>query len=274
MDSLALLKPVLTALLLPPAPLILLLLLGARMMLVAPDKGQVLSRRHIGFLLALLSCVGLWLTSTQGFSRTLMVHALRPPAPLDRGDLDRLAAEVKRQPGAVAVLVLGGGRDPLAPEYGISNLSPTSMERLRYGVWLSRQTGAALGFSGGVGWSERDEGQPEARIAERIAQQDFARPLRWTELQSRDTRENALHSVRMLHDAGVRRIVLVTHSWHMPRALNAFREAAGGSLLVEAAPLGYFVHRTPALLDWLPTGEGMLQNRWALRELAALLVRA
>ena len=275
MESLALLKPVLTALLLPPAPLILLMLASARLMPLPPVKGELVSRRAMGMLLALLACIGLWLSSTQGFSRTLMVHGLQPPPPLERRDLDRLAEEVKRQPRSTAILVLGGGRDPLAPEYGLADLQPLSMERLRYGMWLSRQTGAPLGFSGGVGWGQTSEGQPEARIAERIAQQDFGRPLRWVETQSRDTQENAANSMRMLRDAGVRRVMLVTHAWHMPRALQAFREAAAGSgISVEPAAMGYFVMRSNFVLDWLPSTEGLQQNRWALRELLALLVRA
>lgn len=273
MDSLASLKPVIAALLLPPVPLILLMLTGTRLVALGAGKGGMVSHKQAGYALALLACLALWLFSTQGFSRTLMVHGLKPPMPMNQADFQRLEAEVRRQPKSVAILVLGGGREAMAPEYGSSDLQATSLERLRYGAWLARRTGAPLAFSGGVGWGQRDEGLSEARIAERVAQQDFGRPLRWVEGTSRDTQENATNSVRMLREAGVRHIVLVTHAWHMPRALRAFRDAAGGALLVEPAGMGYFVMRDNWLLDWLPSTEGLQQNRWALRELLALLVQ-
>lgn len=272
MSSLSSLKPVLTALLLPPVPLIVLILASTRLMLAASGKAGLLSRRTIGFGLTLLCCVGLWLSMTQGFSRTLMTYALAPPAPLEPEDLRRLRLAGARQPGSIAIVVLGGGRNPLAPEYGRSELGPHSMERLRYGVWLSRRTGLPLAFSGGVGWSQRDDGLPEARIAERVAAEEFDRPLRWVEGASRDTRENALYTMEMLRLTGVQRVVLVTHAWHMPRALHLFRDAAGSDLLVEPAPMGYFPERHNFLLEWLPTPEGMQHNRWILRELLGLMV--
>ena len=79
-------------------------------------------------------------------------------------------------------------------------------------------------------------GSTEAAIADRIAREEFGLPLRWREDRSRDTRENAAASVRLLRAAGVRRIVLVTHAWHMPRALRAFQEA-DPDLPVSPAPV-------------------------------------
>jgi uncharacterized SAM-binding protein YcdF (DUF218 family) len=52
---------------------------------------------------------------------------------------------------------------------------------------------------------------------------DFGLTATWEENRSRDTWENAEFSAQILHDAGIRRIYLVTHSWHMRRSLLAFR---------------------------------------------------
>ena len=60
-----------------------------------------------------------------------------------------------------AIVVLGAGRRLLAPEYGVAELSSMGTERLRYGVWLSRQTGLPLAFSGGVALGS-DPGPAEA----------------------------------------------------------------------------------------------------------------
>ena len=104
-------------------------------------------------------------------------------------------------------------------------LNPASLERLRYGIWLGRQTGAPLMFSGGLGHAS-DLGAAEAEVAAETAIRDFGRPLRWTESRSRDTRENAQYAVATLREHKVERLVIVTHGWHMTRALRAFREAS------------------------------------------------
>jgi len=253
-------KPVLTALLLPPVPLLLLVLIGARL---------ILPRRGLGWLLVLASVALLWLGSCTGSARLLSQVALRPPAALSA---DRLKA-LKAPSQPTAIVVLGGGLEPFAPEYGVASLEYHSLERLRYGVWLSRETGLPLAFSGGVGWAQPDA-MPEARVAAQIAANEFGRPLKWVEDQSRDTHENAARSVALLRAAGIRRIVLVTHGWHMPRALRAFEAAAGADLRIEAAPMGLArATETPAL-TWMPTTRGMADVRNVLRELLARIAGA
>src|SRR6185295_10238495 len=128
------------------------------------------------------------------------------------------------------------------------------------------ETGLPVLFSGGAGWSQRQSAS-EAEVAARIAAQDFNRPLKWTEDQSRDTRENAARTIPLLKRAGVTHIMLVTHGWHMPRAKRAFDElAAPNGITVEAAPMGLGSRAEAQMLDWLPTTLGMTRSRGALRE--------
>jgi uncharacterized SAM-binding protein YcdF (DUF218 family) len=47
--------------------------------------------------------------------------------------------------------------------------------------------------------------------------------VRWQEDASRDTWENARDSAAILQAAGIRSVFVVTHAWHMRRALVAFR---------------------------------------------------
>jgi len=258
-------KPVLGALLLPPVPLIVLMLLGTRL---------VLPRRALGWLLVLLSAALLWLTACSGTARVLAQTLLHPPAALALERVAELKAALQaRQP--VAIVVLGGGSKPLAPEYGISSLTEFSMERLRYGIWLGRETGAPVAFSGGIGWGQSDRSAaPEAQVAARIAAQDFGRPLRWTEERSRDTRENAAYSVPLLKQHGITRALIVTHQAHMTRALRAFEEAAHGSIVFEAAPVDII---DPPLREpgaWLPSTRGLVTVRYVLYELAGKLMGA
>ena len=122
--------------------------------------------------------------------------------------------------------------EALAPEYGVSNLTAGSLERLRFGIWLGRETRLPVGFTGGVGWAQTDA-KPEAQIASQIAATEFGRPLKWIEENSRDTRENAVRTVALLKPQGIRHIVLVTHGYHMPRALRDFEAAAGPDIRIE-----------------------------------------
>ena len=248
-------KPVLTSLILPPVPLFALLLVA----------GWLLSRRgRFGWPLLGVSVALLWLSASTAPAHFVSWLLLPQEPTMHVERIRELRAEAAgRRP--FAIVVLGGGVEQLAPEYGTSNLQPYSMERLRYGVWLARQTGAPLAFSGGVGHAQ-PKSVSEAEVAARIAREEYGRPLKWVEAESRDTRENAARTVALLKPAGVDHIVLVTHWLHMPRALRAFREAAGSAMRIEAAPMSLAGDTELSALSWVPSNTGFVQMRYALRE--------
>ena len=248
-------KPVVGALLLPPVPFLVTTLVGARLLL---------PRRGLGWLVILFSVVMLWLSACTGVARATLQVLLKPPAALSFDRVRELRSEVQAKK-PVAIVVLGGGVEPFAPEYGVSSLQHASLERLRYGVWLAGQTGAPIAFSGGVGWGQV-EATPEAKVAARIAADEFNRPIRWLEDQSRDTRENASRTAALLKPAGIQHILLVTHGWHMPRALRAFAEATGPAVKVEPAPMGLARRQIRPALDWMPSSRGFTEMRQVLRE--------
>lgn len=253
-------KPVATALLLPPVPLLLLMWCGA-----------LLVRRRPAWGWLLLACGGaaLWLASTLAVGEHLQDRLLHPLRALDPADLQgRRGATAP----STAIVVLGAGRESHAPEYAAPSLPPLAIERLRYGVWLSRQSGWPLAFSGGVGHAQAG-GRSEAEIAAQIAARDFGRPLKWTESASRDTRGNAEASVALLRPVGVARIVVVTHGWHMRRSLRAFEHAvarSGGGIELVAAPMGLSQGDLRPLLRWLPSSAGFTATQQALREMLGL----
>ncbi len=252
-------KPVLTALLLPPVPLLLAILIGVWFMR---------RQRRGAIWLVVVSVIALWLIACSGFARGLESLLLGASPPLRAERVAQLRAQVASSPGEtpVAIVVLGGGAEPYAPEYDSGSLEDASLERLRYGLWLARRTGSPVAFSGGLGWAGRP-GVPEANLAQRIATEDFRQPLRWVENTSRDTRENADHTLSLLSQAGVKRIVLVTHGWHMHRAVALFEAAARSSRIrIEPAPMGLADHTQLPVLDWLPSSLGFKQSRQVLRE--------
>lgn len=251
-------KPVLSSLLLPPVPLLLLTLVGARM---------ILWRRGWGWLLVLLATMGLWLGACSAVGEWLQRHLLAPPPVLSTERIAALGRVTNARP-AVAIVILGGGREAVAPEYGVASLSPLALERLRFGVWLGRQTGAPLMFSGGLSHAAQP-GKSEADVAADVAAREFGRPLRWIESRSRDTRENAQFAVAALREFGPEQVILVTHGWHMPRSLRAFEDAsarAGAKWQLVPAPMGMASRIESPTLRWVPSSEGFLLVRAVLRE--------
>jgi len=249
-------KPVISALILPPVPFLLLVLIGARLLL---------PRRGLGWLVIVFAVAMLWLSACGGTARLIAQALLPPPAALSFDRVRELHSEVAAKK-PIAIVILGGGAEPFAPEYGVSSLQDASLERLRYGVWLAAQTGAPIAFSGGAGWAQPDA-TPEARIAAKISAEEFGRPIKWIEDGSRDTRENAARTIALLKPAGIEHIVLVTHGWQMPRALRAFSVAAGPGVQIEPAPMGLARRIESPALDWLPSSTGFRDVRRLLREI-------
>jgi uncharacterized SAM-binding protein YcdF (DUF218 family) len=246
------LKPVLTTLVLPPAGPLLAMMVG-----------WWLARRTgtLGRALVVLSWVGLWLLSTQGTAAWMAQHLLPQVAPATPAAVRAFAPQ--------AVVVLGGGAQPSAPEWGGPTLNPSSRERLLMGQHWAAQLRLPLMFSGGRGWgASGTQTLGEAAIAAREAVRTGV-PITWQETESQDTHENARRTAAWLALQGVQRALLVTHAWHMPRAQDEFAQTP---LRVLPVPVGFIQAQGTALLNWLPSGEGLRQSRWVVREALARLV--
>ena len=249
------LKSLLTTVLLPPMSLMLLAFFG----LVLAAR-----RKRAGLLLSAVALVMLWLLGCQGTAVWLARTALPQYPPVTLAQLK--ANQVQ------AIVVLGGGINPLAPEYGQAQPGPATAARLRYGVWLAKQSGLPVAFTGGSGWaadSTTPGTQPatEAAVAARIAEQDYGIKLRWLESQSRDTSENARLLAPMLKRDGIARIALVTDAMHMPRSVGEFERTG---LTITPAPTGYVLPTKTWLLQWLPSSEGLYSSTRLMHELLGL----
>jgi len=256
-------RPALAALVMPPVPFIVLVLIGARLMF---------RRRLLAWFLILVASLGLWFSATPIGAYGLAQWLLPPTRALSPSEV----GDLKKAPRA-AIVVLGGGMRRLAPEYGVSDLKPHAVDRLRYGLWLARETSLPVAFSGGIGHGGRVGDPTEAEIAARVAERDFGRPLRWQENESRDTRENAIKSVALLRAQGIDHIVIVTHGYHMARSLRNFERAVaagGGKMTLTPAPMGIPTRPTPEAHDFLPSREGFFDARLVLHEWLGRLIGA
>jgi len=241
------LKKVTAALVLPPAGLILLAL-----------GGLWLARRHprTGRGITLFALLCLLLLALPPVSNAL-IRSLETGPPISERDLGR----------AQAIVILGAGTYFAAPEYGGDTVPGASLERLRYGVQLQNRSALPILVTGGSPFGGRAEGESMKEAIER----DFHGKVRWVEKDSRDTDENALYSARLLKAAGISRIALVSHAWHLRRATAHF-EAQG--LEVLPAPTG-FATGAPALsAQALPSAGALSASSRALLEWLAIAVQA
>jgi uncharacterized SAM-binding protein YcdF (DUF218 family) len=256
-NSLGELKPLLTALVLPPSSPLLLVGVGVWLALRKSAR--------LGAGLAAFSAGLLWLLSCNAVAVWLGAHALAQVQPLAPERLAQLRAS-----GVQAVVVLGGGVKASAPEYGQPQPSEATAARLTYGFFVSRASGLPLAFAGGVGWGNAGHDAPsEASAAQAFAAAQGVK-LRWLDGQSRDTAENAARMHEALTSAGIRRVALVTHAWHMPRSQALFEKAG---FEVVAAPTGFVLPSERPLLEWLPSAHGLMASRQVLREWLALKLR-
>lgn len=163
------------------------------------------------------------------------------------------------------IVVLGAGRYRAPPEFPADDVAGPGLERLRYGALLARATGKPLLVTGGMpDGGERAEGEAMRDALRR----DFGINAVLVESNSLNTFENARHSAALLLPQDLRRIVLVTHAWHMPRAVAAF-ERAGFRVL--AAPTAYLSSRPLLPADFLPRASAMRETAIAMHEWIGLI---
>jgi uncharacterized SAM-binding protein YcdF (DUF218 family) len=234
------LKSAAEALLLPPISPLFLALIG----LLIEQRFRVLGRA-----LAFVGVVATFLLATPVVSGTLLLALERnlpmtPPSDAPPQAIVILGGDLRRT-GISAVALYPG---------------PLSLERLRDGAALYRQTRLPVLITGG----RQRLGEPS--IAEVMAdsmQHDFQVPVEWLENSSVDTWQNAQLSAVILRQHGIRSIYLVTQAWHMRRALIAFGHTG---LVVTAASVPLDRMASAPGMAFVPNVGGWLASFYAVHE--------
>lgn len=178
---------------------------------------------------------------------------------------------VEEAPLAEAIVVLGGATvPPLGPRRAVEVTD--AYDRLLHAIRLWRAGRApVLVLSGGVITYLVGSDMTEAECLRVLAREcGVPEAVMLLEPDSRNTRENALFTARLLRERGLHRVLLVTSASHMRRALGAFRRAG-----VEAFPAPTDVQVAPKPLApsrLLPDVEALRASSRAAKEYAGLLV--
>ena len=159
-----------------------------------------------------------------------------------------------------AIVVLGGGRYPNAPEYQDQDqISPATLERLRYAAVLKKQLALPMVLSGG---RRNADATPEAVMMNKVLVDEYAVEPEYLEVHAANTREQAMQVKFLLADTSITQVVLITHAWHMPRAVDEFK-ASG--LEVIPAPMG-FMATANQRVNYIPSAAAMQISARALHE--------
>ncbi|MBK9674491.1 MAG: YdcF family protein [Betaproteobacteria bacterium] len=245
MPDIFLIKAIAKSLILPPTGLLLLALVGLAIIGRHPRTGRALATLATAALLAL---------STPIVSGTL-IRLLDDSPPID----------LTVAKTAQAIVIPGGGVRRNALEYGGDTLGRLTLERVRYGARLAKQTGLPLLVTGG---SVLGNTVPEAVLMKEALEKEYGVPVRWMEEKSRNTRENAELTARLLRADRVHRVVLVLHAFDVPRAVPLY-QAAG--LDVVRAPIGIASGNTDPVDDFIPGIAALVSSYYACYELAGIV---
>ena len=232
-------------LLLPPGILLLLLVLAWWLRSTRPRLAGVLFALGVG---------GLWLMSLPVVVQ-LGARAIEREPALAPSEWSTLAGR------ADAIVVLGSGRERGDPAWGSDQPTAMGLERQRYAARLAKASGLPVLTTGGLHYGTPPS---EAQMMADSLRDDFGVQVRWKEEQSRTTWENAQMTADILLAQGIRRVVVVTQAWHMPRSVWSFQQAG---FEVVPAPVGFFSADSERPLGgWMPEYKSFWQSGLLLNE--------
>ena len=229
---------------LPPAGPLILILLGLLVWLFR-------LRKFAAFCI-LLGAILMYAVCSPYIARQLM-----DPLQYDYKALKEIPTD------AQAIVVLSGGRLPIAREYdSLDTVNATTLQRLRYVAKLAKATELPILVTGGT---VNDERRSEATLMKHVLEIYFDVQVTWMEHESKNTLENAKLSKVILDENSISNFLLVTHAYHMPRAMWSFEQMG---LNPTPAPTVFYKRSTytSGYQDYIPKALALEHSRIALRE--------
>ena len=238
------LKKFIASLILPPASLVLLSIIGLLLLRRWPRTARVL----------LWSVTACWLLLSLPVVERCLIRSLHTPTLTNQNAT-----------AAQAIVILGGGIKRATPEDGDS-LSTFALERVRYGAILAKRFHLPVLVTGGSVYG----GSAEGDVMAQVLRNDFGVEVRWIEKRSLHTEDNARYSAAMLQQDHIDTVLLVTQDFHMPRALRECRRYALNCI---SAPITSTSQLSDNWIQELPNHDSFNQSVLVLHELLGLLAQ-
>lgn len=212
---------------------------------------------RLGLRISAVGCVTLYLASTP-LVATWLSWSLERQTPV---------VPMREMPSAGAIVVLGGGQSAFTTPSGeVLRLTHHASDRLERGVEAFKAGKAPLMVMGGGEF--RVPGAP--LVGDYMREQAVARGVPHERVLAagsvRYTTDEAAEIAEMLHDRGVRDILLCTSAYHLPRARRVY-EALGLTVVPLPADFdtaGAAERFSPLLL--IPRGLALGQTEGCLKE--------
>jgi len=225
----------------PPGIFVILILVAALWALKRPKKPM------LSFFLCMLA-LGLYFIS-------LPIAARITLKPLEMSIQPSLPQET-------AIIVVLGGGQRRTKDLLEADVSPHTLVRLIGGLELAIQFDWPVIFCGGSYSKEVPEALTMAKRARRL----FPNLTIYEESQSRTTWENLKNVSPLLKSLKLNDAVIVTHGYHMPRALMTAKKMVP-EINWHPYPVGKMTDVAPlSLIDFLPNASDLHVNSLALRE--------
>ena len=235
------------ALIFPPALNFFIIAVG----IILLNKYKYFARilLFVGALSLIFFC---WLPFSHALLKSLEIYpALEPPVFLNNEQ---------------AIVVLAAGSRLNDKEYIKPVDGSKTLERIRYSIFLHKHTNLPILVTGG---NTGKANISEAGVMADTLINDYHINVKWQEDKSRNTAENAIFSGAILKEHGIVSVYLVTHAWHMSRAVMMFEQQG---IKVTPAPTLF----TPsvfssALFHYVPSAYALYETRIALHEYIGIL---
>lgn len=180
-------------------------------------------------------------------------------------------ADPAESPEAGAIVVLGGSLAAGTPPRRGPELVDASDRILHAArLWRARKAPLVVPTGGRLPWSAGERSEA-AEIADLLVEWGVPRASILEEGRARTTSENAAETARLLRARGVRRVLLVTSSLHMRRALASFR-AEGLDAVPSPCDALVATPKAREVLDWVPRPDALDRTHRALKEILGLAV--
>lgn len=240
----------------PPGLILLLFLLG--FILVAYE-------RISGKIIILFSFALFWLFSTPIITQHLIdgLQNQYPPLAIEK---NLPATPIEHS----AIVILGSGVENALEYPNKHTLSDKTLSRLQYAVYLHNKIHLPIIVSGG----NRDKtASTEADLMQEVLTTLYHVPVILIENKSRNTRDEALLLAPLLKARNIHTIYLITHAWHMPRSMLAFKQAFDAlGITIIPAPMGFVILQSgDRLSDYLPLVTALNTSVFALHEYVGIL---